>query len=122
MSRSSLLRRMQSDGVLSPWPPRRCKFLESDNVMQNIEIRFDGAIWASTIFPEGIVQRSFIADGALAETGAKIAEIRADGALHEIISPASGRLTIVAAVNDVVEPGFLLATLAVASIDIHADY
>jgi pyruvate/2-oxoglutarate dehydrogenase complex dihydrolipoamide acyltransferase (E2) component len=90
--------------------------------MQNIEVRVDEAIWASTIFPEGIVQRWFIADGAIAETGAKIAEIRVEGALHEITSPARGRLTIVAAVDDVAEPGFLLATLAVASIDIHAGY
>jgi pyruvate/2-oxoglutarate dehydrogenase complex dihydrolipoamide acyltransferase (E2) component len=88
--------------------------------MQNIEVRVDEAIWASTIL--GIVQRWFIADGALAEAGAKIAEIRVEGALHEITSSASGHLTIVAAVDDVVEPGFLLATLAVASIDIHAGY
>ena len=90
--------------------------------MQNIEVRVDEAIWASTIFPEGIVQRWFIVDGAVAETGAKVAGARVEGALHEITSPASGRLTIVAAVDGVVEPGFLLATLAVASIDIHAVY
>ena len=88
--------------------------------MQNIEVRVDEAISASTILSEGVVQRWFIADGALAETGAKIAEVRVEDALHEITSPASGRLTIIAAVNDVVEPGFLLATLAVASIDAHA--
>jgi pyruvate/2-oxoglutarate dehydrogenase complex dihydrolipoamide acyltransferase (E2) component len=70
--------------------------------------------------PEGIVQRWFIADGAIAETGKKIAEIRVEGALHEITSPARGRVTIVAAVNNVVEPGSLLATLAVASINTHA--
>jgi pyruvate/2-oxoglutarate dehydrogenase complex dihydrolipoamide acyltransferase (E2) component len=72
-------------------------------MMQNIEIRVDEAISASTILPEGVVQRWFIADGALAETSAKIAEIRIEGALHEITSPASGRLTIIAAVNEVVE-------------------
>jgi pyruvate/2-oxoglutarate dehydrogenase complex dihydrolipoamide acyltransferase (E2) component len=88
--------------------------------MQNFEVRVDEAIWASTILPEGIIQRWFIADGAVAETGAKIAEIRVEGALHEITSPARGRLTIVAAVNDVVERGSLLATLAPASIGTHA--
>jgi pyruvate/2-oxoglutarate dehydrogenase complex dihydrolipoamide acyltransferase (E2) component len=85
--------------------------------MQNIQVRVDEAIWASSILPEGIVQRWFIADGAIAETGKKIAEIRVEGALHEITSPARGRVTIVAAVNNVVEPGSLLATLAVAPID-----
>jgi pyruvate/2-oxoglutarate dehydrogenase complex dihydrolipoamide acyltransferase (E2) component len=88
--------------------------------MQNIEVRVDEAIWASSILPEGIVQRWFIADGAIAETGEKIAEIRVEGALHEITSPTRGRLTIVAAVNNVVEPGSLLATLAVAPIDTNA--
>jgi pyruvate/2-oxoglutarate dehydrogenase complex dihydrolipoamide acyltransferase (E2) component len=88
--------------------------------MQDVDVRVDEAIWASTILPEGIVQRRFIADGALAETGVKIAEIRVEGALHEITSPARGRVTIVAAVNDVVEPGSLLATLAVISIDADA--
>jgi pyruvate/2-oxoglutarate dehydrogenase complex dihydrolipoamide acyltransferase (E2) component len=88
--------------------------------MQNLEVKVDEAIWASSILPEGIVQRWFIADGAITETGDKIAEIRVEGALHEITSPARGRLTIVAAVNNVVEPGSLLATLAVAPIDTNA--
>jgi hypothetical protein len=42
-----------------------------------------------------------------------MAEIRIEDALHEIMAPASGRLTIVAAANTVVEPGSLLAQLAV---------
>jgi hypothetical protein len=88
--------------------------------MQNFEVRVDEAILASTTSPEGIVQRWFTADGAIAETGTKTTEIRVEGALHEIPSPASGRLTIVAAVNDVGEAGFLLAMLAIASIDTHA--
>jgi hypothetical protein len=89
-------------------------------MMQNIEIRVDEAISASTILPEGVVQRWFIADGPLVEASAKITEIRIEGALHAITSPASDRLTIIVAVNDVVEARFLLATLAVASIETHA--
>jgi hypothetical protein len=42
-----------------------------------------------------------------------MAEIRIEDALHEITAPVRGRLTIVAAVNNVVEPGSLLGTLAV---------
>jgi pyruvate/2-oxoglutarate dehydrogenase complex dihydrolipoamide acyltransferase (E2) component len=88
--------------------------------MQNVDVRVDAAIWASSILPEGIVQRWFIADGTIAETGKKIAEILVEGALHEITSPVRGRLTIVAAVNNVVEPRSLLATLVVDAIDTHA--
>ena len=80
--------------------------------MQDVDIRVDQAFWASSILPEGIVQRWFIADGSIAETGDKMAEIRIEGALHEITAPVRGRLTIVA-VNNVVEPGSLLGTLAV---------
>jgi hypothetical protein len=43
--------------------------------------------------------------------GKPIVEIRVGDALHEIAAPASGRLTIAAAANNVVEPGSLLATL-----------
>ena len=58
------------------------------------------------------MERWFIADGATVAAGAPIAEIRIEDALHEITAPASGRLTIVAAANTVVEPGSLLARLA----------
>jgi pyruvate/2-oxoglutarate dehydrogenase complex dihydrolipoamide acyltransferase (E2) component len=77
------------------------------------DIKVDEALWASSMLPEGIVERWFIADGADIACGDLMAEIRIEGALHEITAPASGRLTIVAAANTVVEPGSLLARLAV---------
>jgi pyruvate/2-oxoglutarate dehydrogenase complex dihydrolipoamide acyltransferase (E2) component len=77
--------------------------------MQDIQI--DEALWASSMLPEGIVERWFIADGATVAKGDLMAEIRIEDALHEIMAPASGRLTIVAVVNTVVEPGSLLARL-----------
>lgn len=77
------------------------------------EIKVDEALWASDMLPEGIVERWFIVDGAIVAAGDRIAEIRVEDALHEITTPASGRLTIVAAANAVVEPGSVLATSAV---------
>ena len=79
--------------------------------MQDINI--DEALWASSMLPEGIVERWFVADGAIVAVGDPMAEIRIEDALHEITAPATGRLTIVAAANTVVEPGSLLARLAV---------
>jgi pyruvate/2-oxoglutarate dehydrogenase complex dihydrolipoamide acyltransferase (E2) component len=79
--------------------------------MQDITV--DEALWASSMLPEGIVERWFIADGAIVAAGDLMAEIRIEDALHEITASASGRLMIVAAANTVVEPGFLLAKLAV---------
>ena len=64
------------------------------------------------MLPEGIVERWFIADGAIVAAGDPMAEIRIEDALHEIMAPVSGRLTIVAAANTVVKPGSLLARLA----------
>lgn len=75
-------------------------------------IRVDEALWASTMLPEGIVQRWFIADQAVVAKGQRIAEVRIEDALHDIVSPASGRMTIVAAALSLVEPGTLLATLS----------
>ena len=75
------------------------------------DIKVDHGLWASSMLPEGVVERWFIASGAAISVGDCIAELRIEDALHEIVAPASGRATIVAAVNAVIEPGSLLATL-----------
>jgi len=77
------------------------------------DVRVDEALWASNILPEGIVDRWFFADGAIVTLGDRIAEVRIEDARHENTAPVSGRLTIVAATNALVEPGSLLARLVV---------
>ena len=79
------------------------------------DIKVDEALWASSMLPEGVVARWFIASGATIGAGERIAEVRIEDALHEIVAPASGRATIVAATNSVIEPGSILATLDDAS-------
>jgi pyruvate/2-oxoglutarate dehydrogenase complex dihydrolipoamide acyltransferase (E2) component len=81
--------------------------------MQNININADQALWATNMLPEGIVERWFVAEGAIAQAGHSVAEVRIEGALHDIVSPVSGRLTIHAPAKNVIEPGSLLATVAV---------
>jgi biotin carboxyl carrier protein len=76
------------------------------------EIRIDEALWATSTMPEGTLVRWLVPDGATVAAGKPIAEVRVEDALHEIIAPASGRVTIVTASNKVVEPGTMLATLA----------
>jgi pyruvate/2-oxoglutarate dehydrogenase complex dihydrolipoamide acyltransferase (E2) component len=76
-----------------------------------MEIRVDEALWASSILPEGTVVRWFVADGAMAQAGKPVAEVRIEDALHEIISPADGRMKIIAPANSVIEPGSLIATV-----------
>lgn len=77
------------------------------------DIKVDEALWASSMLPEGIVERWFIVDGAIVAAGDLMAEVRIEDTLHEITAPASGRLTIIAAANTIVEPRSLLARLAV---------
>ncbi len=81
--------------------------------MQTVNINADQTLWAINMLPEGIVERWFVAEGAIARAGHSVAEVRIEGALHDIVSPVSGRLTILAPANNVIEPGSLLATIAV---------
>ena len=75
------------------------------------DIKAGEALWASAMMPEGILERWLIADGSSVTAGDAVAEIRIEGALHEIITSGSGRLAILASQNSVIEPGFLLATV-----------
>lgn len=76
------------------------------------EIKINEALWASSIFPEGMVVRWLVPDGTRVAAGHAIAAVRIEDALHEITSPADGRVTIVAGENSVIDPGSLLATLS----------
>lgn len=77
------------------------------------EIRLGEELWQNGMLPEGILERWFVADGAAVAAGAKVAEVRIESALHEIMAPAGGALTILAAENAVVEPGTVVGRLAV---------
>jgi pyruvate/2-oxoglutarate dehydrogenase complex dihydrolipoamide acyltransferase (E2) component len=77
------------------------------------DVKIDEILWASSILPEGIVERWCFADGAIVTVGDRNAEVRIEDARHEITALASGRLTIIAAANALVEPGCLLARLVV---------
>ena len=43
------------------------------------DIKVDEALWASSMLPEGIVERWFIADGAVVAAGDLMAEVRIAG-------------------------------------------
>lgn len=74
-------------------------------------IRVDAALWANSMCPEGILERWRVAEGAEVAAGDVLAELRIEGALHEITAPAAGTVTSCAMVNDIVEPGSPLCTL-----------
>jgi len=80
--------------------------------MKIIEIKVDEALWSNSMLPEGTIAKWLVADGGLAREGHGVAEVLIEGALHDVIAPRDGQLKIEAAVNDVIEPGSLLAKLA----------
>jgi len=77
-------------------------------VAMKTEIRITADLWASSMLPEGIIEKWIMPDGALVETGEPVAAIRIEDALHEIAAPASGRLTADLKANSVVDPGTVI--------------
>ncbi len=75
------------------------------------EINLNEDLWRNSMLPEGILERWYVDDGTAVAAGEKIAEVRIESALHEIMAPGSGILTILAGQNAVVEPGTAIARL-----------
>ena len=65
-------------------------------------------LWSTAMAPEGVIERWRRAEGDVAAAGTAVAAVRIEGALHELIAPAGGRLTILAGPNAVVEPGSVI--------------
>jgi hypothetical protein len=86
---------------------------DSGTCLRLTRINADEALWRNSMLPEGIVERWLVADGETAHAGHAVAQVRIESALHDIVAPATGRLAISAPTLAVIEPGFLLATLAV---------
>ena len=76
-----------------------------------VEIKVDETLWASVMAPEGLVERWFVPEGATVTFGQAVAEVRIEDALHELLAPAAGRLTILASVDDMIEPGSILGRI-----------
>ena len=73
------------------------------------EIKMPDNLWATNIMPEGALERWLVADGSVVKTGDPVASVRIEESLHEILSPAEGRITFVAAANGMIEPGTVIA-------------
>jgi hypothetical protein len=62
-------------------------------------------LWATSLLPEGILERWLLPDGRPVEVGDPVAVVRIESALHDILAPAKGRLHIHSKANAVIEPG-----------------
>lgn len=75
------------------------------------QVRVDPDLWATCLLPEGIVERWLQCERAFVETGQPLVAVRIEGALHELLAPASGWLAIERRTNSVVEPGAVIARI-----------
>ncbi|MDP4003353.1 biotin/lipoyl-containing protein [Methylobacterium sp. NEAU K] len=73
------------------------------------DVRVSEELWATAILPEGILEQWLVEDGTLVRAGQAVAAVRIGEALHEIVSPTSGRLDVVAQAREVVDPGCVIA-------------
>ena len=80
-----------------------------------LDIRIADNLWATSLLPEGRLERWRVEDGQIVRLGEVLAEVRLEDALHDILSPAAGRARRIAGVGDVIEPGSLLARLEIGA-------
>lgn len=66
-------------------------------------------LWSTGMLPEGILERWLVEDGAHVQAGDAVAAVRIGDALHDIISPAGGRLEVLAPASGLVDPGCIIA-------------
>lgn len=77
--------------------------------MTDIKVAED--LWSTSMLPEGMVEKWLVPNGATVKCGEPVAEIRIEGALHTIVAPAAGSLSISAGSNAVVDPGCVVGQI-----------
>lgn len=75
------------------------------------EIYVAPELWASSLFPEGVIEKWLLADGAPVKAGRAVVAVRVEDALHEIIAPADGRLAADVKAGSVVDPGMVIGRI-----------
>jgi pyruvate/2-oxoglutarate dehydrogenase complex dihydrolipoamide acyltransferase (E2) component len=71
----------------------------------------DEALWAGAMAPEGILMAWAAPDGGLVKRGARLAEVMVEGAQHDILAPASGRLHHAVEALYVLAPGDVIGRI-----------
>jgi len=76
-----------------------------------VDLIVEPDLWVSRMLPEGTIERWLVADGADVEVNDPVVELRIENNLVKLRSPKSGRLTIGAPGNSVVEPGTVVGSV-----------
>ena len=74
-------------------------------------VRIDEALWENSMAPEGILACWTANDGTRVERGAHVADVLIEGARHEIMAPAAGRLRHEVQAHYVIEPGAVIGRI-----------
>lgn len=77
-----------------------------------MDIRIDAQLWATSMAPEGVLERWRVSEGSDVRGGEAIAEVRIEDCLHEIIAPGPGRISQLASEGALIEPGTMIASIA----------
>ena len=76
-----------------------------------VDVRIDEDLWNTGMCPEGVLEAWRLPDGSMVSAGATLADVRIEDALHEVLAPADGRLSILAGRNAVIEPGIVIGLI-----------
>jgi hypothetical protein len=77
-----------------------------------MDIRIDEQLWATSIAPEGVLERWRAVNGGEIACGQAIAEVRIEDCLHDIVAPGPGRLVQLVSDGALIEPGTLIARVS----------
>lgn len=75
------------------------------------DIRVAEELWSAGMLPAGVLERWLVSSGARVRAGEAVAAVRIGEALHDILSPASGRLEVLAPAHEVIDPGRVIAAV-----------
>jgi pyruvate/2-oxoglutarate dehydrogenase complex dihydrolipoamide acyltransferase (E2) component len=76
-----------------------------------VQVAVSPDFWVSRIYPEGIIERWLVRDGASVKTDQALAELRIEGAIITLKSPASGTLVIETHGSSPIEPGAVVGRI-----------
>lgn len=79
-----------------------------------MDIHVPDTLWALSMLPVGTLECWSVDDGAVVALGDALAEVRIEDAVHEILAPAAGRVSITLPANSIIEPGAVLGRVMVA--------
>ncbi len=68
-------------------------------------------LWSTSIMPEGLLEKWLFNDGSSVSAGDPVATLRIEDALHDLLAPSTGRLSITVKANSMVEPGAVIGDI-----------